>query len=991
MRKDDPSNPSDDVPDAASETGVGPGSEAGVEPTAPTAQVVAGQGHTATAGMASLLSLVHEELPELEPGAAVGRYLVVDTLGRGGMGVVYRAYDPELDRRVAIKLLAVAKRDRDDVARARLVREGQALAQLSHPNVVGVFDVGHFEDAVFIAMEYVEGSTLGAWIRDTEPSQAQVIDALVAAGRGLQAAHDVGLVHRDVKPGNILVGRDGRVRVADFGIARVATPDAPASSVTDSVDERASTTQTTGEPTDEDSAEQFGGASGISSESFPSGVSTGQKMLATPLTMAGAVIGTPAYMSPEQHGGVTTTERSDQFSYCVAFYEAVYGERPFGSSRSRKYKMRVLAGKIEPAARDAGVPGWLRKILLRGLSAHPGDRFPSMQALLDAIDRGRGARANWMRGAGAVLATAAVVAAVAVPRWSESPCQPDPAALAGVWDQEVSAATQKAFAATARSYASDSFANLEAGLDRYAESWSAMRTQACRATRVDGTQSEMLLDLRMRCLDRRRAELGALGSVLAAADATTVDNAAAALAELVPVDACADEKALTAAVPPPEDPRVRTRVETLQERLDAANALAAAGRYTDAREQITSLASDASGVDYAPLQARIAFLSGRLADEVGDFDAALTALDRALEHAVDAGDAPLIAKAWVKLIWVVGYRQAQPTRAAEMRRPAELALRAAGNPPTIAAPFQRTLGALAYRAGDPDGMSTHFARALELFRQAYGSSHPMVARTLSNLGTGATERADYQRARAYFTEASATYEALLGTDHPDRATPLIGLGAVELELGDYHASATYSRTAIEIYETAFGPDYHGLAIPLENLALAHLRQGDAAPARNVGERSQALKEAALGPEHIETARGLLSLAVIYTETGALDEGVAALERAVPIWEGAVGGDHPDLAKALALLASAKLELDDARAALELAQRAHEMLQRLTDSSDAGADASFVAARATWRIGKNRPAAIERARAALRALATTEGREAATLRQRIEAWLVARGA
>ena len=151
------------------------------------------------------------------PRVRVGRYELIGRLGAGGMGVVHRAHDPELDRPVAVKLLR-AEASSDDKARARMLREARALAKLSHANVVQIYEIGEHEQRTFLVMEYVDGSTLAHWLEQQRP-WPEVLARFVAAGRGLAAAHRAGVVHRDFKPENVLLGRDGSVRVADFGLA----------------------------------------------------------------------------------------------------------------------------------------------------------------------------------------------------------------------------------------------------------------------------------------------------------------------------------------------------------------------------------------------------------------------------------------------------------------------------------------------------------------------------------------------------------------------------------------------------------------------------------------------------------------------------------------------------------------------------------------------------------------------------------------------------
>jgi tetratricopeptide (TPR) repeat protein len=286
---------------------------------------------------------LHEHC-EFLAGERIGRYVVLGWLGAGGMGVVYAAYDPELNRKIALKLLrgerlarTVAEPGRPSPLRDRLVREAQAMAQLAHPNVVAVFDVGTVHDQVFIAMELVEGKTLRQWLRAADREPAEILAVFGAAGHGLAAAHAAGLIHRDFKPDNVLIGEDGRVRVTDFGLAR----------------------RTSGPPRD-------AGCSGTAEHA--SAIQTG-------------LAGTLAYMAPEQHAGHAVDARADQFSFAVALYEALYGERPFGSARTAGAPVRH---RVDAAQRH-GVPAAVRHAVRRALSSDPADRYPSMAALLAAV------------------------------------------------------------------------------------------------------------------------------------------------------------------------------------------------------------------------------------------------------------------------------------------------------------------------------------------------------------------------------------------------------------------------------------------------------------------------------------------------------------------------------------------------------------------------------------------------------------------------------
>jgi len=287
----------------------------------------------------------HGEASEHLPnGARLGRYVVTGCVGAGGMGVVYSAWDPDLDRRVALKVLR-PELSIESGSRARLLREARAMAQLSHPNVVPIYDVGVVEDHVFIAMELVEGVTLRNKLDRTTPWRT-VVNTYLQAARGLAAAHAAGLVHRDFKPDNVLFGNDGRIRVVDFGLV---------------------------------SLEPIEMSPPISSEVMRSGLGPHVE------TTVGSVLGTPAYMAPEAMRGELTDARADQFSFCVALFQGLYGVYPHSGATLAERVDQITIGAI---ARPVGsaVPERVYRVLVRGLSARPGDRYRSMEALANALE-----------------------------------------------------------------------------------------------------------------------------------------------------------------------------------------------------------------------------------------------------------------------------------------------------------------------------------------------------------------------------------------------------------------------------------------------------------------------------------------------------------------------------------------------------------------------------------------------------------------------------
>lgn len=298
--------------------------------------------HEATVSRGSSASLL--------PGAQVGRHVILGEIGRGAMGVVYCAHDPSLDRDIALKVLRAPDAETTDQQPvARLLREAQAMARLAHPNVVAIYDVGSLEGAIYLAMELVAGQTLRDILRAAPRAYEDLIDIFLQAGTGLAAAHTAGIVHRDFKPANVLVGKDGRVRITDFGLARPAT--------------------------------SFGaGQERANAKALR--LAWGSPMQ---MTRSGVITGTPAYMAPEQFLCEPADARTDQFAFCVAMYEALFHERPFAGNSFEDLASAVLAGRLRPPSAESRVPAGIRAVLIRGLSTIPDHRYPSMGELLLAL------------------------------------------------------------------------------------------------------------------------------------------------------------------------------------------------------------------------------------------------------------------------------------------------------------------------------------------------------------------------------------------------------------------------------------------------------------------------------------------------------------------------------------------------------------------------------------------------------------------------------
>jgi len=821
-------------------------------------------------------------LPTLPRGATIGRYVVLGLVGRGGMGEVYAAYDPELDRKVAVKLLRVKPGNgvSRNEGRQRTLREAQAIARLSHPNVVVVFDVGTFAEQVFIAMEFVEGNTVTYWLQAAERSWQEIVKVFMAAGRGLAAAHEKGLVHRDFKPDNVMVGRDSQVRVMDFGLARQVNEKSAAGDKSGGVDKSgggaASEKSGHGERSTTppqlaatiSAAERGVVANAVadvnvdipdtvvlaappSAEAQAHAAASG--MFDVQLTRTGAMMGTPAYMAPEQFLGTATDARTDQFSFCVALYEALYGERPFAGNTMYALTNNVVQGKVRDAPANASVPLWIRKILLRGLRPTGADRFRSMGELLDALGKNPAStRRNVAAGmAGVVLTAAVIVIARQSAADHRAICGNGRARLTGVWEMsgpgEPSPARRArikaAFMRTGKSYANEVYATIDRVLTKYAQSWSNMYEQTCEATRIHGEQSEEVFDLRMSCLTERLAGLRALTDVFSDANGEVVENAVSAANALGSLDRCADVALLKSLVRPPEDAATRARVAELRHRLADLKARSDAGRWKEVVKAIQGLEAEARAVGYQPLLAEILHLEGAVDGRSNDYKAAEKKLVEAFWAADASRHDEVRASAASELVFAFGYQDDQFDEAERWSGTADAVLQRLGGHELLRAWQLNNIGLVRGLRGDYGAALLAQEQALALKERALGHEHPDVGVSEGNIAIELQGLSRFQEALAHVDRAIALIETGYGAGHPGLATQLNNRGQILAALGSQREARQAFERARIIWERELGLDDRYLGYALTGIGLTYLAEDDAASAIAPLERAFKIREA----------------------------------------------------------------------------------------------------------------------------------------------------
>ncbi len=657
----------------------------------------------------------------LRPGDEVGRYVLLRPLAHGGMGIVYLAFDPELDRNVALKLLLPRRLDRPD-ERDALVGEARALARLSHPNVIQVYDVGVWGEQVYVALEYLAGATLIEWRRVRPRAWSELLELLVAAGRGIAAAHAAGIVHCDIKPSNILVGEDDAPRVLDFGLARGVAP-APV-------------------------------------DASPLVTSSGERH-------AGRVVGTIGYIAPEQFLGEAPDARSDQFGFCVTAWEALLGVRPFPGRRRRDYEHAVLAGAA-PISAPSRVPARVLRVLRRGLARNPADRWRDLPELLSELE---GARVGWVRRPWVLAAAAGVIAVGglglrALQGDGAPSCRHGAEQIEPTWNDTRRARASAAFDASGAPFARYAWASVAAMLASRAEAWGSVHDEVCAATHVRREQSQAALDRALGCLRERRSELEALVALFERADGEVVEHAAAATRALGKADECrAPEHGDVEGLDEP----ARARAQALAERLAQVRAWVGAHDERAAFEGARELAALAEADGLHAMRAQAAVLAARAAADDGRTPEALAWLDTAVVAAEIAGDDRTRAEALVRLVEIAGRLDEQREHAHWYARTADEVLTRIGGHGRLRAELRASEAMVWADEGEHDRALAAFRDALTLRDELGLGLDESLAVIRAGLGDLHSARGEPEHALGSFVQAHAMRLALDGVGHPELA------------------------------------------------------------------------------------------------------------------------------------------------------------------------------------------------------------------------------
>lgn len=668
------------------------------------------------------------------PAPVLRRYVLLEALGTGGFGVVLRAYDPELERAVAIKLLRIHSASSTAGVEV-LLREARIMAQLSHPNIVTVHDVGRYEEhdlgfvgsqaddlgipvpGVFLVMELVEQGTLQQQIEQGVAAKT-LLDMLLEAGRGLEAAHGLGIVHRDVKPSNILVD-DGRVRVADFGL----------------------------------------------SQPIESGVQD--------------AAGTKAYMAPERLGGFPATVRSDQYAFALTCAVTLWRVPP---SQART----LLHASVRA---PQGLRRRLRAVLARALSPDPADRYPSMGALLDAMVAATRPHRRRLLVGGALIGATTVAAAFSLAP-SQDPCARAGQGLSEAWTPQARDAVASALAQGGSEYASSSSAAVVRGLDAYARRWSDAAGQACADTHIRHVQSEARLDARVDCLARLRLEFSEAVALFTHAEPDLLPRALEVVHGLGWIAACEEPNSKPTDLP--EDPVARASHAERSRRLARAKLLELSGRYSEAMALADEVATDRETGDRQRALARLRH--GSAAASRGRLELGRASLLESIQIAEAAHADAVVVDGWLRLLWVAGVEM-EEAEGETWANFAQAALDRLGDDPRREAELAHGLGGLAYRAQRYDDALTHYQRALRVQRRLLAADDPTLARTYNHIANVLIMLRDFDGAARYIEQSLAIRRRVLGAHHPLVAAALNNLVSVHLGRRDLtEAKATLSES-----------------------------------------------------------------------------------------------------------------------------------------------------------------------------------------------------
>jgi tetratricopeptide (TPR) repeat protein len=770
-------------------------------------------------------------------------YRIEELIGEGGMGRVYRARDIRLERDVAIKVHVVVAVNGQQWS----LREAAALAQLSHPNVVTVFEVGTWSEHPWVAMEYVRGGTVRTWLAEKARTPREIIAMFTAAGRGLAAAHTAGIVHRDFKPDNVLVTADGQPRVADFGLALE---------------------------------------------------------LAKSGEHPNLVMGTPAYMAPEQWTKGAVGPAADQFAFAVALWEALAGVRPYRGTTEAEL---VAAFRSPPPVPKRPMLRHVEAALRRALARDPLQRWPTLAPLLDELARDPQRTRRRFFGA-AAAAVVLIGSGVAVASWRNASTEAEVEAPCAHATDALAATT--ALRAKLPAVTGD---RTLPKVDGWMTSWQAARTTACEDTYVRRTQSVALLQLRELCFERARAKVeSALQEMISGVDRARFADGLPQLAEC-------DDKTLERIAPLPTDPAARATIEQISAGLARVEVLRLAAKLPEAGQALAPLLPKAEATGRKELVAEVWLMRGAMNIALNVLDGNVEMFEKAAKLAAEAGDDKLVARAWMSVLDLLVARQELPNEAIKMAAVAEAAVLRAGNTPRLRAELAGVLGDIDIKRGDWKAAAAHYEEAIALHTQVFGETVEL-ARQLNRLASIAIEVDDAASARRHLRRAGDILEQLHGPRFRHLAVIWTTLGNLELRTAHWQAAREQLDRAVALKEESGGKDSPTLVPTLTSRTWALSELGELDAAEQDARRALEIARKAFGPEHAKVVETSIAMGQLQNARANWKAAAAAFTEGQRI-QRKIGNVPPldQLELELAKLAIRDKRFADARASVERAR------------------------------------------------------------------------
>lgn len=773
----------------------------------------------------------------------LGRYTLLDRIGRGGFGVVYRALDPLLDREVASKLLRSRPNVKDGAE--ALIHEARMTAQLQHPHVVRIFDVGRVEGDwsaygadVFIIMELLDGMPLSKWLRREKRADREIVEIFLQTADGLAAAHQQGIVHCDVKPGNVFVTAAGEAKVLDFGLSRHSS-------------QRTRTTLTPGAKPTETAKHRV-------------------------------VAGTRPYMAPEAHTGRDPDAAADQYSFGLALIEALAGSLPF----SHRGKGKLVGQKLE------GVPlEWLKQnevarglvpIVLRATAPDPAHRYPGMDSLADDLRRwlGPGSAGRWVGvGVGSIVAAGAIAWATR----GEPPCEVDPNAASDLWTD-----ARTTIEARWPDEPTGTRARFQEQIGTYVDEWTEAAMTACQTE----TPIPVPTDHARSCLRERLGRVNAVLSIVESTDAEVFKRLPELASQFVSPGSCLDPGRTHELPPVPNAPSDREDVAEIRDILSLSRAHHAAGSYGEGL-RLAKLGLVRSTGGFEPVRAEAMYETGVLAVSTGDIEGGAEYIEQAYLAAEGRKHDRLAAAAAVRLVSIYGRHLAQKDRAREWARRSQVAIERLSENTKHRAALEYNLGLLEHAEGSLDLARDHFQAALVLYEERGDVRDARVCRM--SLGVIEEMEGESETALQLFKEAFSGARTSLGLEHPDTATALAAVAGAQASLGQLQVARENLESALGVFERTHGLEHHTVASTLGNVGKVAFDLGDYDQALIHHQRALLIYENTLPEGHPRTALTIGNIAAAHARNGAYEAAREGHARALDMLRERLDPQSPQLA------------------------------------------------------------------------------------------------